>query len=229
MKSEPARTIGLTFGRSPGPEVSFSVGAALLLALAAVSVPVGGAGVAQEDTMAVATFAGGCFWCMEPPYEKLEGVDEVVSGYTGGDVRDPTYDQVTSGRTGHVEAVQVHYDPDVISYDELLYVFWRNVDPTDAGGQFCDRGNQYRTGIFVHDEAQEEAARRSREELERSKPFDGSIVTEIRPLETFYRAEDYHQDYYRDHSIRYKFYRLSCGRDRVLRELWGEEAGGPAG
>lgn len=188
-----------------------------------------GARASREDTLAVATFAGGCFWCMEPPYEKLEGVSDVVSGYTGGELEDPTYEQVSSGRTGHLEAVQVHYDPETVSYEELLQVFWRNVDPTDAGGQFCDRGSQYRTAIFVHDEEQREAARRSKEELERTKPFDGPVVTEILPLETFYRAEDYHQDYYREHSIRYRFYRLSCGRDRVLRELWGDEAGGPTG
>jgi peptide-methionine (S)-S-oxide reductase len=171
---------------------------------------------------AKATFAGGCFWCMEPPYDKLDGVISTISGYTGGNVPNPTYEQVSSGRTGHTEVVQIEYDPSKISYEELLEVFWKNVDPVDGGGQFCDRGDQYRTGIFYHDEEQQRLAEQSKRELERSGLLPGGIVTEITPLAVFYAAEEYHQDYYQKNPLRYKYYRTACGRDRRLQQLWGE-------
>lgn len=179
---------------------------------------------APRDT-AVATFAGGCFWCMEPPFDELDGVLSTTSGYTGGRLENPTYDQVSSGETGHLEAVRIEYDPERIGYDALLHVFWRNVDPTDAGGQFCDRGSQYLTAIFYHTEEQKRAAEASRRELETSGRLPAPVVTEVVPAGDFYRAEDYHQDYYREHPIRYKFYRTTCGRDRRLRQLWGEVGG----
>jgi peptide-methionine (S)-S-oxide reductase len=171
-----------------------------------------------------ATFAGGCFWCMEAPFDELEGVASTTSGYTGGRVEDPTYEQVSAGGTGHAEAVQVLYDPERVSYEELLRVFWRNVDPTDAGGQFCDRGNQYRTGIFYHSEEQKRQAEATKRELEGR--FDRPVVTPIEAAGAFYPAEEYHQDFYDKSPIRYKVYRTGCGRDRRLEELWGEEAGG---
>ena len=185
----------------------------------AVGLMMGATGAAGEP--AVATFAGGCFWCMEPPFDKLGGVLSTTSGYTGGHVKKPSYKEVSAGGTGHTEAIQVRYDPEKISYGELLEVFWRNIDPTVANRQFCDGGSQYRSGIFVHDAAQREAAERSKAELEANKPLDGPIVTEIVNAETFYPAEDYHQDYYLKNPIRYKYYRYGCGRDKRLQELWG--------
>ncbi len=178
--------------------------------------------------LATATFAGGCFWCMEPPYDKLEGVTETTSGYIGGDVASPSYEQVSAGGTGHAEAVQVSYDPSKVSYQTLLDVFWQNVDPTDAGGQFCDRGNQYRTAIFYHDNEQRRLAEATKAELEQGVQIEAPIVTEIVPAGPFYAAEDYHQDYYRKNKLSYTFYRWSCGRDERLKALWGE-AGGHAG
>ena len=151
---------------------------------------------AKGGTLAKATFAGGCFWCMEPPFEKLEGVVSVTSGYTGGKETRPSYQEVSSGRTGHVEAVQVRYDPTLISYEYLLKVFWRQIDPTDDGGQFADRGKQYRTAIFASDREQLELAESSKRELEKSGIFKAPIVTEIRWAGPFYAAESYHQDYY---------------------------------
>jgi peptide-methionine (S)-S-oxide reductase len=168
-----------------------------------------------------ATFAGGCFWCMEPPFDKLEGVISTTSGYTGGQVKDPSYKQVSAGGTGHAEAVQIIYDPDRITYEELLEVFWRNIDPTTSDRQFCDKGDQYRSAIFYHNESQRRAAEQSKEKLKQSKPFDAPIVTEITAITQFYPAEDYHQDYYQKNPLRYKFYRYSCGRDQRLEELWG--------
>jgi peptide-methionine (S)-S-oxide reductase len=197
--------------------------AALALAAAATLAEQDSATMA-EDGQALATFAGGCFWCMEPPYDKLDGVLATTSGYTGGDKVDPTYEQVLAGDTGHAEAVQITYDPSRVSYEELLEVFWRNVDPLDAGGQFCDRGDQYRTGIFVHDEAQRRLAETSKQALEDGKRFQQPIVTEIVAAGPFYPAEDYHQDYYEKNPVRYKFYRWGCGRDARLAELWGAEA-----
>jgi len=168
-----------------------------------------------------ATFAGGCFWCIEADFEKVEGVVAVTSGYTGGTVKDPTYKQVSAGGTGHTEAVRVVFNPEVVSYRELLDIFWHNVDPTVADRQFCDMGSQYRSGIFYHDETQREEAEQSRAELEQSKPFPETIVTEITAATAFYPAEAYHQDYYKKNKLRYSYYRKGCGRDRRLAELWG--------
>jgi len=178
---------------------------------------------AGESETAYATFAGGCFWCMEADFEELEGVISVTSGYTGGDVVNPAYEQVSAGGTGHAEAVRVVYDPAIISFDELLAVFWRSIDPTVEDRQFCDVGSQYRTAVFYHDESQRLAAERSKAELEANKPFPEPIVTEITPAAAFYPAEAYHQDYARKNPIRYSYYRRACGRDRRLAELWGEK------
>ena len=177
--------------------------------------------VAEEPGQVKATFAGGCFWCVEEAFEKVPGVISAVSGYTDGHVANPTYKQVTSGRTGHTEAVEVIFDPAQVTYEQLLDVFWRNVDPTVVDRQFCDVGNQYRTGIFVHDDEQKRLAEASRKALEESKPFAGPIVTPIAVASTFYPAEDYHQDYYKHNPLRYKFYKWNCGRAQRLEELWG--------
>jgi peptide-methionine (S)-S-oxide reductase len=174
---------------------------------------------------AVATFAGGCFWCMEPPYDKLPGVTATISGYTGGGKANPTYQEVSAGTTGHTEAVQVIYDPKKVTYEKLLEVFWVNIDPTVKDRQFCDSGTQYRTGIFYHDDAQRKAAEASKAALERSKPFKESLVTPIEKAGAFYPAEDYHQDYYTKNPVRYDFYRKGCGRDARLKQLWGDKAG----
>jgi len=171
----------------------------------------------------VATFAGGCFWCTESDFEKVPGVLKVISGYTGGRKENPTYEEVSSGRTGHLEAVQVHYDPEKVTYEQLLEVFWRHIDPTDAGGQFVDRGSQYRSAVFYHDEEQKRLAEASREALARSGKFTRPIATEILPLSRFYEAEDYHQDYYRKSPLRYQFYRSNSGRDQFLKKTWGDE------
>ena len=176
---------------------------------------------AQEAGKAKATFAGGCFWCVEEAFEKVPGVISAVSGYTDGQVDSPTYKQVTSGRTGHTEAVEVIFDPAQVTYEQLLDVFWRNVDPTVVDRQFCDVGNQYRTGIFVHDDEQMRLAEASRKVLQESKPFAGPIVTPVVAASTFYPAEDYHQDYYKHNPLRYKFYKWNCGRAQRLEELWG--------
>ena len=172
---------------------------------------------------AVATFAGGCFWCMEPPFEKLEGVAEVISGYTGGRIKDPTYAQVSSGMTKHLEAVQIRYDQTKITYEDLLDVFWRQIDPTDDGGQFADRGLQYRTAIFYHDDDQRDLALESRNALEDSGKFDAPIATEIRKAGPFYAAEEYHQDYYEKNSGHYKLYRRGSGREGFIEQTWGTE------
>ncbi len=174
---------------------------------------------------AVATFAGGCFWCMEPPFDKLTGVDATISGYTGGTKLNPTYEEVSSGRTGHAEAVQVVYDPKKITYEQLLGVFWHNVDPTVKDRQFCDSGSQYRTAIFYRNEAERQAAEASKAALDKSKPFREPIVTQIVMAGPFYPAEDYHQDYYKKNPVRYQIYRSGCGRDARLKELWGDKAG----
>jgi peptide-methionine (S)-S-oxide reductase len=169
-----------------------------------------------------ATFAGGCFWCMEPPYDKLPGVISTISGYMGGKTKNPTYEQVTTGTTGHAEVVQVEYDPTKVSYEKLLDVFWHNVDPTQRDGQFCDHGSQYRTGIFYHTEEQKRLAEASKAALQKNKPFKGEIVTEIAAAPQFYRAEEYHQDFYKKNPTRYKIYRTGCGRDARLQALWGK-------
>lgn len=182
------------------------------------------AATTPEQT-ARAIFAGGCFWCMEPPFDALPGVLATTSGYVGGRERNPTYEQVAAGETGHAEAVLVEYDPTRIDYATLLDVFWRNVDPLTRDRQFCDGGRQYRTGIFVLDDAQHAAAKASLTALESSGRFDTPIVTEITRAGRFWPAEHYHQDYYLKNPIRYRYYRTGCGRDARLRELWGEEAG----
>ncbi|HVS02605.1 MAG TPA: peptide-methionine (S)-S-oxide reductase MsrA, partial [Thermoanaerobaculia bacterium] len=177
------------------------------------------------EALAVATFAGGCFWCMEPPFDALEGVRSTTSGYIGGRVADPTYEQVSAGSTGHAEAVRIVYDPEQVSYEELLEVFWRNIDPTVRDRQFCDKGSQYRSAIFVHDPEQRRVAEASKRRLEESGRLP-RVVTEIADAGPFYPAEEYHQDYYRKNPIRYKLYRSGCGRDARLEALWGDEAGG---
>lgn len=169
---------------------------------------------------ALATFAGGCFWCLEADFRKLSGVISSTSGYSGGPEKDPDYEQVASGRTGHLESVQVRYDPQKVSYAEVLDWFWRHVDPTDAGGQFVDRGPQYRTAIFYHDEEQRRLAEDSRRALEASGRFTGGLATEIRPFEAFYPAEDYHQEFSKTNPSRYQYYRANSGRDQFLRTAW---------
>ena len=180
---------------------------------------------AKSATTAVATFAGGCFWCMEPPYDKLPGVLSTTSGYMGGKKRYPTYEEVSSGITGHAEVVQVAYDPSKVSYEKLLEVFWVNVDPTVDDRQFCDRGTQYRTAIFVHTPEQRKAAEASKAALEKNKAFKEPIVTPIVDAGEFWPAEDYHQDYYLKNPARYTYYRTGCGRDARLKQLWGGKAG----
>jgi len=170
-----------------------------------------------------AIFAGGCFWCMVPPFEKLDGVKEVISGYTGGHKADPTYEEVSSGTTGHVEAVEVIYDPAKVTYGKLLDVFWRQINPTDAGGQFVDRGSSYKSAVFYNNEEQKRLAEKSKKDLELSGRLDKPIVTEIRPAGPFYRAEEYHQDYWKKNPIRYKFYRYNSGRDQYLAKIWGKD------
>lgn len=172
----------------------------------------------------VATFAGGCFWCMEPPYDALPGVAATISGYMGGRTANPTYQQVSTGTTGHTEVVQVVYDPKKVSYEKLLEVFWVNIDPTVRDRQFCDTGSQYRTGIFFHDEEQRKAAEASKAALERGKPFKEPLVTPIEMASAFYEAEGYHQDYYKTNPVKYKLYRSGCGRDARLKQLWGDKA-----
>jgi peptide-methionine (S)-S-oxide reductase len=173
--------------------------------------------------LAKATFAGGCFWCMEPPFDKLDGVVSTTSGYTGGAKKNPTYEEVSSGGTGHTEAVQIVYDPSKVSYAKLLEVFWHNVDPTVANRQFCDVGEQYRTAIFYHGAEQKRLSEQTRAEVQ--KKLGKTVQTEIAAASTFYPAEEYHQDYYEKNPIRYKFYRNGCGRDARLKEIWGEAAG----
>lgn len=169
----------------------------------------------------IATFAGGCFWCSESDFEKLDGVVSVTSGYIGGHQKNPTYKQVSSGKTGHTEGVQMIFESDKISYEVLLEHFWKSIDPTDNGGQFCDRGQQYRSEIFYHDDRQKQAAERSRQALDKDANLDAPIATKITAASTFYPAEDYHQDYYLKNPVRYKYYRWGCGRDKRLEELWG--------
>jgi len=198
--------------------------AGLLAALLAASAAADEAppDAAAPPERATATFAGGCFWCVEEAFDGVEGVVETTSGFTGGDVPDPTYEQVSAGGTGHVEAVRVVYDPGVVSYRELLDVFWRNVDPTDAGGQFCDRGPSYRSALFVHDEEQRAAAEASRRRIEREHDLD--VVTPVREAGAFTPAGAAHQDYHRRNPLRYELYKWRCGREARLREIWGADA-----
>jgi peptide-methionine (S)-S-oxide reductase len=181
---------------------------------------ISGAAFAAEPEKAV--FAGGCFWCMEEAFEKVDGVTGVVSGYAGGEVDNPTYQQVSSGGTGHYEVVEVEYDPDRVTYEQLLETFWRNVDPFDARGQFCDKGSQYLSAIFYADEEERQLAESTKEEV--AARFDMPVVTEILPADTFYLAEDYHQDFYKTNSARYNYYKFGCGRDQRLEEIWGKPA-----
>ncbi len=176
----------------------------------------------KQDGKSVAIFAGGCFWCMEPPYDKLDGVLSTTSGYTGGSEVNPTYKQVASGRTSHREAVRIEYDPKRVSYERLLEVFWRNIDPLDGRGQFCDKGRHYTSAIYTLDDEQFAAAQASKAELVSEGKLKGEIKTEILPAGPFYQAEDYHQDYYKKNPIRYNYYRWGCGRDARLKKLWGD-------
>jgi len=196
------------------------VGLAVWLGVAAAAV------AAPAGNRATAIFAGGCFWCEETAFEGLPGVFSVVSGYTGGQTKNPTYEQVSSGGTGHAESVEVTYDPGKISYEKLLDVFWHNVDPFQKDGQFCDHGTQYRSAIFTRDEAQRKAAEESKRRLEEEPRFKGKIFTQIVPASTFYPAEEYHQDFYKKNPARYNSYRQGCGRDARLKEIWGTAAGG---
>ena len=175
---------------------------------------------AQRET---ATFAGGCFWCMEPPFEQLPGVVSVTSGYTGGTKANPTYEEVCAGTTGHAESVQVVYDPSIITYEQLLEVFWRQIDPTTPNRQFADVGTQYRTAIFYHTDAQQRLAAASKATLQHSGKFAGPLVTEIVPASTFYPAEESHQDYYKKRPFRYQLYRMGSGRDAYLKKVWGPQ------
>lgn len=188
-----------------------------------------GFGVAQAQETAgkeaVAIFAGGCFWCMEPPFDKTEGVISTTSGYTGGTVANPTYKEVSAGGTGHAEAVKVVYDPSKVGYEQLLHVFWRNIDPIRKDAQFCDVGSQYRSAIFYRDEEQRKLAEKSKAELDASGRIPKPIVTEIVKAGPFYPAETYHQDYYLKNPVRYAYYRWGCGRDARLEQVWGDEAG----
>ncbi len=172
---------------------------------------------AQTGSIKTATFAGGCFWCMEPPYDKIEGVISTTSGYTGGNVKNPTYQQVSKGQTGHAEAVEIKYNADKVSYKKLLSVFWQNIDPTVENRQFCDIGNQYRSAIFYHDDQQKQLALDSRKQIE--KQLNQKVYTQIIPVKEFYPAEEYHQDYYQKNPLLYKYYRFRCGRDQRLEEL----------
>jgi len=198
--------------------------------LAAGCAPGGGTAAADDrvpplepGAYEVAVFAGGCFWCMEPPFEKLDGVYDVVSGYAGGTEEDPSYEEVSAGRTGHREAIRVRYDPTKVDYETLLDVFWRQIDPTDDGGQFADRGRQYRTAIFYHDDEQRTLAERSKTGVAESGRFDTPIVTEILAAGPFWAAEEYHQDYYKKSPARYKSYRYNSGRTPFLERVWGGE------
>lgn len=177
---------------------------------------------ANAQSLAKANFAGGCFWCMEKPFDELPGVVSTTSGYTGGTLPNPTYRQVSSGTTGHAESVQVVYDPQQVSYETLLDVFWRNVDPLDSGGQFCDRGSQYRSSIFYQDQAQQALASQSKTAI--AEQLKQPIATEVVAASEFYPAEDYHQNYYKTHAAKYQFYRFACGRDQRLAKVWGETA-----
>ena len=193
----------------------------LLLAAALATAP---AAAQDKPDLKTAVFAGGCFWCMEPPFDKLDGVLATTSGYAGGMAPNPTYEQVSSGRTGHLEVLQVQYDPKKVTYDTLLEVFWRQVDPLDSGGQFCDRGKQYTTAIFAGSDEERKTAETSKETV--AKRLGKPVVTPVLPAATFYPAEDYHQDYYKKNPLRYQYYRYACGRDKRLEQVWGATPAG---
>lgn len=215
----------MTFATRRVTRMAATIGSLLILtALSACANPEAAPKVEAPSAAtqsAVAIFAGGCFWCMEPPFDKLPGVSSTISGYIGGSVANPTYEQVSDGRTGHAEVVQVKYDPTQVSYETLLDVFWRNIDPLAVNRQFCDIGDQYRSAIFSLDADQHRLAEASKRALQDSKKFAQPIATQIVAATTFYPAEDYHQNYYTRNPIRYKYYRNGCGRDRRLEELWG--------
>jgi peptide-methionine (S)-S-oxide reductase len=202
-----------------GPTRRHALAALVLLASA-----LGSGTAADKPAKATALFAGGCFWCMEPPFEKLDGVLSVTSGYTAGGVLKPTYEQVSAGGTGHTEAIEIVYDPAKVTYERLLDVFWHNIDPLSANGQFCDRGSQYRSGIYYRGEEQKKAAEESLRKIMESGRFKTKIVTEIKAASMFFPAEDYHQDFYKKNPTRYYSYRAGCGRDARLKELWGDAA-----
>jgi peptide-methionine (S)-S-oxide reductase len=204
---------------------------ATLIVAALAALGLGGALAADERTqlapepaagLAVATFAGGCFWCMEPPFDKLDGVVSTTSGYTGGKTVGPTYKEVSSGGTGQAEAVRVVYDPNKVEYKKLVDVFWKNVDPLDAHGQFCDKGDQYRPAIFTHNDEQKQVAEASKAALAASGRFKQPIVVSVEPAREFWVAEDYHQDYYQKNPVKYQYYRWGCGRDARLEAVWGK-------
>ncbi|HUI25018.1 MAG TPA: peptide-methionine (S)-S-oxide reductase MsrA [Candidatus Kryptonia bacterium] len=200
---------------------------ALTLGLIAAVAGLSSRAIASDTSKtATATFAGGCFWCMQPPFETLDGVLSTTVGYTGGQTKNPTYEEVSAGGTGHAESVQIVFDPQRISYDKLLDVFWHNVDPLTPDAQFCDHGHQYRSAIFYHDETQRRLAEESKRRLEESKRFAQPIVTEIVAATEFYPAEEYHQKYHEKNPVHYKYYRWSCGRDHRLKELWGAPPNG---
>jgi len=196
----------------------------LLLAGCIMAINISGAADSwgEQDKTETAIFAGGCFWCMQPPFDALDGVISTTPGYAGGHTVNPTYRDVSGGGTGHAEVVRVVFDPAKIGYARLLDVFWRNIDPVTPNRQFCDKGSQYRSAIFYLSDEQKKEAEKSLEALKKSKPFPGPIVTEISAAGVFYPAEEYHQDYYRKNPLRYKYYRYTCGRDGRLRELWGK-------
>jgi peptide-methionine (S)-S-oxide reductase len=203
------------------PSTVFVLTASLVLVMSGSAAP-SQPGPLPGAHLEKATFAGGCFWCMVGPFDKLPGVVKVLSGYTGGRTKNPTYEQVSSGDTGHAESVEITYDPTRISYERLLDVYWHNVDPLNPNGQFCDYGTQYRTAIFYHDAVQQRLAEESKASIDRSHHFKQPIVTQIVAATEFYPAEEYHQDYYKKNPVRYKFYRYNCGRDARLTSLWGK-------
>lgn len=200
--------------------MNFQTVLAAVAALVLLQAVAGAAGAATEK----ATFAGGCFWCMEPAFDHVSGVVSVTVGYTGGTKKDPTYEEVSAGGTGHAESIEVTYDPAKVSYKKLLDIFWHNIDPTVKDKQFCDTGHQYRSAIFYHNEEQKREAESSKKALEESNRLGGPVYTEIVPASTFYPAEEYHQQYYKKNPVRYKFYRWNCGRDERLKQLWGKDA-----
>ncbi len=207
----------------PRKRLSAVLALALLLS-AALSIGAASLSSAAEDGLEVATFAGGCFWCVEADFDAVPGVARTISGYTGGTLADPSYKRVSAGGTGHREAVQIFYDPKQVSYPALVEIFWRSVDPTDGGGQFCDRGESYETAIFANSLEQKQQAEVSKGALQGSGVLNQPVVTPIEVARAFYPAEDYHQDYYKKSPLRYGFYRYRCGRDSRIEELWGEDA-----